>query len=750
MQKKLVLRSAKLSSQNPRLKSVNSVCISYEHSPVDPEERHHGVLFAVLGLQCDPRKSEDLIELILETFHGEYYQDLDKPPLSSFENALTKINEELGDYTNNGNTFWMGKLNAVLGVYADNVLHLTQAGGTEAFLFRNEKRSEITKDLKGDNLNPLRTFINIASGEVAEGDKVAIISSGILNSASPGEISEYIIKYHPKVAIGSLAELLSGLGGTRGQNGAVIIEFLSPEALANETLDEEPDEVWLEPKKGEKAGEYSLSFLMKFFSILATAYRYVRVFLVSSAIPASRRLYAKIRPSSSSQRKKAPQETILAETQESIFSDDPLTEEETNRSKTGYKSEIRIKEGEEFPVLAGLQKSKKGLSVKAWDFLDDIRRFFLTQARRKKPSVLKKIKKVYLIYAAIAIVILLIPFLYLQNKNEAKADDRKQQIAQLAELDQRYQSALSSADSDKKKAAEILAQIRADYEKFQNSAYFSQEAAEKTNQIEKEINRITNTKALALTRFAAFEEVADSDLVGSFKIEDNFYAVGKNGKFFERDAEGKISQLSVSGTITGEILAATALPRIRTIEILTNTPNVYELDLDNNTIEPKTATDGWSPALAIDSYGTNLYLLSKEQSQLYKYVRTATGYGKGASQIAENSVIRNPFSLAIDSDVYILNQGGEILKFTSGIRQDYTITGLPFDLENADSIFAAADYSNIFVGSKKSKSVIVIGKDGAYKGRFTANEIEKISNIFVDGTTLYLTAGKNLYTFGVE
>ena len=92
MSKKLALRAAKLSSEAQKLKTSSNVCIAYEHQPKDPEERRHGVIFAVIDLNGNQKKLEDLIELIIDTFHGEYYQDLDREPLESFENALAKIN----------------------------------------------------------------------------------------------------------------------------------------------------------------------------------------------------------------------------------------------------------------------------------------------------------------------------------------------------------------------------------------------------------------------------------------------------------------------------------------------------------------------------------------------------------------------------------------------------------------------------------------------------------------------------------
>ncbi len=759
MSKKLVLRTAKLSSQTQKVKSTNNICISYEHSPSDPEERRHGVLFAVIGLQGDPKKSENLIELILETFHGEYYQDIEKAPLTSFENALNKINEELGDYTNGGNTYWMGKLNAILGVFADNILHLTQAGNTEGFLYRNGKQSDITKDLKGDNLNPLRTFINIASGEVIEGDKVAIMSSGILNSASPNELSEYIIKYHPKVSVSNLADLIAGAGGSRGQNGAVIIEFMSPDALANETLDDEPDEIWLEETKKEKAGKYGLALLDKLTVFFRSSYRIIKKFIISSCIPLASKAVTSIRDQIANiKEEEKPTGKVLLETKESLFTnEDPeeLASKTPNSDKTSaksnsYKSEIRIKEGDDFPNISKIEQKKQNVISKIGNFIDTIRRFFLEHTRRKRFTFFKKIKKNYYLYAGILIILILIPYFYINNKNNAKADEQAKEKARIEQLDERFQEAINAAGTDKGQAIEILTAIQGEYESLKNSSYSQEAANQKLSQIEAEINRLTNTKSISLQTFADFSEISENDFLDFYKVENEYYGVSKAGKIFKHSADGKISQVQITGSITGNVISTTLLARIRTIEILTDTPTVFEIDLDTNIAQEKAASDGWETSVAIDSYGTNLYLLSKNPAQIFKHLRTASGYGKGAAQISNSEALQEPLDLTIDSDVYILNDSGEILKFTSGIRQEFQIKDMPFNLKDYGSIVTAADYDNLFVFSKKLKSLVVLDKDGSYRGRFTGDELGEAESILIDGTDLYLTSAKKVYSFQIN
>ena len=167
MQNKLIARSAKLLTETKKGRR-KGVAITYEHIPKDLDERNHGSLYAVIHVNAPVAEAQEIIELVIEAFHGEYYQDINREPLLSFEAALSKINEELADITHQGKISWLNNLDAILAVLTGTTLHVTKAGKTEAFLYRGEKQSHVSEDLSGDVINPLRTFINIASGEMYE------------------------------------------------------------------------------------------------------------------------------------------------------------------------------------------------------------------------------------------------------------------------------------------------------------------------------------------------------------------------------------------------------------------------------------------------------------------------------------------------------------------------------------------------------------------------------------------------------
>ncbi len=774
MNKKLALRTARLASESQKLKSTSNVCTAYEHHPDDPDERRHGILFAVIDVNGSPKHSEDLIELIIDTFHGEYYQDPDKDPLESFENALAKINEELGEFTGNGNTFWMGKLNAILAVFADDTIHITQAGKANAYLYRSGKEIHITDDLAGDSVNPLRTFVNITSGELTEGDRISILSSGILTSCSIDEVSRYVIKYHPKVAINHLASLIEGVGGSYGQNAAIILEFMTPEALANETLDEEPEEIWLQgTTKKEILAEKSGTVLAKILKYLKLAALTILEFYNNTLLPKTKEIFSFLKGKSGEiydrrASKKKDISNILADTDEKIdgFETEEVPKLEEFEATHGiaekeallkakekvevpaYKSEIRIKESDESPNKARFEKTKSTILNNLGSLYGSATQLANFKKTKKKLPKVKLKKNQYL---AIGIIILVIfaGYIFITKAGQGDAKARKAQKAQLQEIDAKIAEANSLiGQNEKAKAASDLTDAEKIAQGLVNSKFYAKDAKDKLAAIENQLNTLTQTTQANAAVLADLSG-SQADVAGVYEIGNVLYAVSKNGAISKVETKSKrSSQVLSSGKMEGNVIGAATLDKIKTLEILTDKPAVYEFDTTDDSITQKSTSDGWEKALAIDSYGTNLYLLAKDQ--IYKHTRTSSGYSKGSQYLSNSGDMADPASLKIDSDIYVLTHTGDILKFTSGKKQDFSVKDIPISLSSADFIYTDSDTKYILAGSKSDKSIVVIGKDGSYKGRYTAGDFSDLRGACIAGNTVYAATKDKVLSFEIK
>ncbi len=148
-------------------------------------------------------------------------------------------------------------------------------------------------------------------------------------------------------------------------------------------------------------------------------------------------------------------------------------------------------------------------------------------------------------------------------------------------------------------------------------------------------------------------------------------------------------------------------------------------------------------------YNRRLYSLDQEQNQIYKHEPISTGYGKGAGWVKEEDALQNPVSLTIDGDVFVLSDSGEITKFVSGKKEQFSITGLDPALDHPTRIWTYNDVVNLYVLEPTNKRVVVLGKDGKLVQQYTANEWLAPEDMLVDevNKTIYVLDGNKLYTF---
>jgi len=145
----------------------------------------------------------------------------------------------------------------------------------------------------------------------------------------------------------------------------------------------------------------------------------------------------------------------------------------------------------------------------------------------------------------------------------------------------------------------------------------------------------------------------------------------------------------------------------------------------------RTAIVGFDPAAGPADYKLYqdkfLYLLAKNNNQIYKYSRTATGFGN------KNDWLKEPLDLnatndffVIDGDIYILNASGEVLKMYAGTKKKDQFQSAIISpvITSANKLIVGANYIYIFEASSKRLAVLA-KKDGHLVNQY---EIDSLVN----------------------
>lgn len=152
----------------------------------------------------------------------------------------------------------------------------------------------------------------------------------------------------------------------------------------------------------------------------------------------------------------------------------------------------------------------------------------------------------------------------------------------------------------------------------------------------------------------------------------------------------------------------------------------------------------WTAPIAISPYQGNIYILDKKSGVL-KFVAGQNGFGKTDYFKDTPPDIAASQSMAIDGSVWILTRTGKILKYTRGVPDDFSITGLDQPMSSPTKIFTDINTDNIYVLDKGNSRIIKFSKSGIYQNQYSADIIGQAADFEIlekDQKALILSSGK--------
>lgn len=167
---------------------------------------------------------------------------------------------------------------------------------------------------------------------------------------------------------------------------------------------------------------------------------------------------------------------------------------------------------------------------------------------------------------------------------------------------------------------------------------------------------------------------------------------------------------------------------------------------------------GWVTGIAAETYLRFLYILAPDRStsgrnQIYRYERLQGRYA-APTPYNVNGDLTGAIDLAIDGNVYVLKEGGAILKLFRGESQPFQIRQAPENLlVNATKIFKVID-GNFYLLDPVEGRVIVLSDGGAggeatYLRQYVLeiDQLGELQDLYVDPdqSHLYVMDEKRIY-----
>lgn len=277
--------------------------------------------------------------------------------------------------------------------------------------------------------------------------------------------------------------------------------------------------------------------------------------------------------------------------------------------------------------------------------------------------------------------------------------------------------------------------------------------------LKKEIDNEASS-ILAQSAVSDFPQFLDMDLV-----KKNFRAVKMSlsaGKLLLLDPDIKTLVVVDLAKKSNQILAGSEqLGDAKAASLNGSFAFVYSKDkgiLKVDTDKPKVSvvskndTD-WGDIKDLYGFAGNVYLLDSA-NKIWKYLPTSDGYSDKREYLSKNQTVdfSSALRMQIESSIYVLKSGGEILRFTKGDKDNFSYSGLPSGVKDPKSIFVSSDTDNLYVLDSGNSRLLILTKTGGYKGQITGNKFGTATDLVVDegGKKVYLLEGSKIYSVDLK
>jgi hypothetical protein len=240
--------------------------------------------------------------------------------------------------------------------------------------------------------------------------------------------------------------------------------------------------------------------------------------------------------------------------------------------------------------------------------------------------------------------------------------------------------------------------------------------------------KLKDTENLASVDFRTFYE--DSGAVSLGKMGNNIVGFFED-KVVEIDKDGKkMVEVDDLGNIYTGVVFDKSIFTLSGNRVVKTT---FEVSKKDEVVSINGALD-------IGVFLGNVYLLLP--SQISKFVPIEGGYSKGADYLEKAEDFSAHSHFAIDGSVWV-TKGNQVLKYTRGKKEDFSIQGLTGANSDFYNIYTTSDIDNLYIVDHANSAVLVVAKDGTYKKSYQSQDFSKLTSLMVDEAMgkMYITTG---------
>ncbi|HCQ31701.1 TPA: hypothetical protein DIU27_04965 [Candidatus Collierbacteria bacterium] len=118
-----------------------------------------------------------------------------------------------------------------------------------------------------------------------------------------------------------------------------------------------------------------------------------------------------------------------------------------------------------------------------------------------------------------------------------------------------------------------------------------------------------------------------------------------------------------------------------------------------------------SKPVTMGDFGGNLYILDQGNKEIYKYSAVGEEFGDRTRWLKQDQLIGfEPVDMAMDSDIWVVSEKGQVERFRRGSREPFSLSGVPVDIK-ITRIAVEQEGSRLALLSSSNGVVILCSKD---------------------------------------
>jgi hypothetical protein len=720
-----------------------STCKLFISEPTKRQEDKMGRLFGIVEINTPSRENASIITQIISDLEEIYYSQAEEENLeleTIFEKSLDQINQKFSQLIKDKKFYLVGnlseqtikeKINLAVGVLKNNQLHLAYLNNIGVFLVHKTKQDykiidirKIASEEKSDkNGQGTKLFSNLISGEINPPDFLFLANNDFLNFIS----QERILKIITSLPIHKAAEYFkNSLLQHEGHNFASIIiknsfqdqtEIKTPYSLSSITelnYTETSTEKLLEPSFWDN----------------------IKAFLNFS--------WTKLQ-FKSPEVKIVPNEAVQDVGAEKIPT---IKQKRTNRPLNFLSMALKfigLKLKRAGHILMNKMPAVKEKSQILKNFLRLKIAYFGIRIKK-----IPNLSKILLIIAILLVILFVYSTSYFkQQKQKDITSAEFQNIAsQFEEKRNQAESDLIYGNEEKARtelaeAQTLLASLSVESQRQKDK---QKELAATLESIIAKLRHITTISAPDLIADLSSQIDTDSDLKNIIFKANNLlvFDSGTNNSYQinidSREIKKVASNLSDIGLISKAKMIDNRI-------LLYHSKNGF-VEYKDERYSPITV-DLPANAKIIDFsfYNNRLYTADQAANQIYRQPKTDTGFGTGNNWLRDQNDLANIIGMNIDTNIWLLDKTGSILKFNKGKKSNFEPKNLEPALEAPVQLITNDQTNYLYILEPKNKRIVVLDKEGNLITQYYSNAFDnlKAMEIVEKEKKMFLIDGNKIY-----